>query len=116
MLPDGAHEHTDDWTVFFRPTSALSAELGAEPQVHPHVAAGSDAEGADTGSPRCFHILSHMCAERNEEAERGATVQAIAIGTMHPCLSMFKVRTTVTTARLTAAAADPRAARVRGPA
>lgn len=68
MLPDGAHLRGEDWTVFF---------LAEDPGPHPP---GSD----------LTYVLNLVRTKHDASVRRGALVKALAVGTRHPCIQVFK--------------------------
>lgn len=67
MLPDGAHARSEDWTVFLIKNPSQDTE-------HPHVT----------------YVLNLVRTKHDDSVRRGALVKAIAIGTHHPCIHVFK--------------------------
>ena len=82
MLPDRMHSYSEDWTLLLTRPERVNQLGGA--RVHPFVASG----GAST-SPLCILSLSRTVPD---SSARGATIVAMAIGTMFPHVSVFKVR------------------------
>lgn len=81
MLPDRMHTHSEDWTlILMHPRHAN--RIGAV-RIHPSVASG--AEGP---SPLCIPCIARTVPDA--DAARGASMVAIAIGTMYPHVTVFK--------------------------
>lgn len=70
MLPDGAHARSEDWTTFFLPDKTPDAQASAP----------------------LTYVLNLVRTKHDASVRRGALVKAIAIGSRHPCLRVFKVR------------------------
>ena len=64
MIPDGAHLREMDWTIFFRPVTALTGLL-CIPQLHPCVASGEA-----NASAGCICIVSFVRTKWDEHADR----------------------------------------------
>ncbi|WFD32357.1 hypothetical protein MSPP1_003402 [Malassezia sp. CBS 17886] len=86
MIPDGMHQHDLDWTVLVRPVSALSG-LPYVPREHPHVLSGRIACG---GGRTHVYILNLSRTLQDERAPRGSRVLSMAVGTMHPHVTLFR--------------------------
>ena len=87
MIPDGMHDQDEDWTVLIRPVAHLA--LPHIPRRPDHVQSKlPHAHGHEAGD--CIYILSLARTIRREEEPRGAYLVALALGTMHPHLSIFQ--------------------------
>lgn len=87
MIPDGMHDLDEDWTVLIRPVAHLA--LPQMPLRPDHVQSKlPHSHGLESGD--CIYILSLARTIRCEDEPRGAHLVAMAIGTMHPHLSIFK--------------------------
>ncbi|CAO1621158.1 unnamed protein product [Sympodiomycopsis kandeliae] len=63
MLPDGAHARSEDWTVFFL----------KQPDDIP-----------------VTYVLNLVRTKHDDSVRRGALVKAMAVGSTHPCIHVFK--------------------------
>jgi hypothetical protein len=77
MLPDGAHARSEDWTVFFLPDAPTS-----EP--------GPSNSSSSSCKPALTYVINLVRTKHDSSVRRGALVKALAIGTKHPCLHIFK--------------------------
>lgn len=68
MLPDGVHARAEDSTVFLLPCNE---------------------EAGEDGRP-LTHVINLVRTKHDSSVRRGALVKAMAIGTRHPCLGVFK--------------------------
>ncbi|PWN44410.1 spindle pole body interacting protein [Ceraceosorus guamensis] len=92
MLPDGAHARAEDWTVFFlddkRPLRSLAASQSStdpdEKRRHSKELSDADEGGELT------HVLNLVRTKHDNTVRRGALVRAMAIGTSHPWIQVFK--------------------------
>ncbi|CEH17866.1 hypothetical protein CBOM_04247 [Ceraceosorus bombacis] len=92
MLPDGAHARAEDWTVFFlddnRPLRSLTASQSStdsdEKRRHSKELSDADEGGELT------HVLNLVRTKHDNTVRRGALVRAMAIGTSHPWIQVFK--------------------------
>ncbi|PWN23179.1 spindle pole body interacting protein [Microstroma glucosiphilum] len=74
MLPDGAHARSEDWTVFFLPDAE----------------AGPSKSSSSSSQPDLTYVINLVRTKHDSSVRRGALVKALAIGTKHPCLHVFK--------------------------
>ncbi|WFD18820.1 hypothetical protein MCAP1_001031 [Malassezia caprae] len=86
MIPDGLHDVKEDWTVAVRPVAQL--RLGDIPERPEHVQCKPVLPHAEPDE--YIYILSTARTALAPECPRGVYTAAIAIGTMHPHLSLFK--------------------------
>lgn len=91
MMPDGMHDVHEDWVVLIRPVASLALANVPERPAHvqskvPH--AHAQAHASEEGDS--IYILSLARTIRDASEPRGACMAALALGTMHPQLSMFK--------------------------
>lgn len=87
MIPDGLHKRDGDWTLLIRRVSELS--LPHVPERPAHVVTKSPhTEATDAGD--CIYILSSARTIHTADARRGAKLFALAVGTMHPHVSLLK--------------------------
>lgn len=77
MLPDGAHARSEDWTVFFLPDATTSE-------------AGRSKSSSSSSKPGLTYVINLVRTKHDSSVRRGALVKALAIGTKHPCLHIFK--------------------------
>ncbi|CAO1612702.1 unnamed protein product [Parajaminaea phylloscopi] len=74
MLPDGAHARSEDWTVFLLPPGQSNR----------------NGNRGDAGSSSLTYVLNLVRTKHDASVRRGALVKAMAIGTHHPCIRVFK--------------------------
>ncbi|WFD26204.1 hypothetical protein MNAN1_001181 [Malassezia nana] len=86
MIPDGLHNVEEDWTVAVRPISQL--RFCYVPQRPHHVQCKPVLP--TTESDECIYILSAARRVVAPQCPRGVCMVALAIGTMHPHLTLFK--------------------------
>ncbi|KAL9061558.1 MAG: hypothetical protein Q9162_000090 [Coniocarpon cinnabarinum] len=100
MLPDQAHKHPNDWTIFFLHKDLSSEVDGESPskkdfdgdayQTDEH----SDQEEADAEDllegPPLIYVLNHVITKHDDTVKRGAVCRAMAICTPHQFLDVFK--------------------------
>lgn len=87
MIPDGLHKRDGDWTLLIRRVSELS--LPHVPERPAHVVTKSPhTHVTDAGD--CIYILSSARTIHTADARRGAKLFALAVGTMHPHVSLLK--------------------------
>ncbi|KAK9898601.1 spindle pole body interacting protein [Cystobasidium minutum MCA 4210] len=92
MLPDGAHQRTEDWTIFYlnqtRATTVQKEILAAE------TGQGSidDHEASTTGSSRrdLLYVMSLVRTKHSSAYKRGALVKALAVCSSRPYIQIFK--------------------------
>ena len=89
MVPESLHDTDSDWTVLLVPVAQLTG-LAVRPLRHAHVL-GRHASSALYGGAHLY-ILSYSRTVHDACAPRGGRLYAVALGTMHPYLDMFKVR------------------------
>lgn len=77
MLPDGVHARAEDWTVFFLSDKSKST---ADQRQEDSAAVPKD----------LIHVLNLVHTKHDDSVRRGALVKAIAIGTRHPFIQIFK--------------------------
>ena len=87
MIPDGLHKRDGDWTVLIRRVSELSLPHVPERPAHV-VTKSSHTHASDAGD--CIYILSSARTIHTADARRGAKLIALAVGTMHPHVSLLK--------------------------
>ena len=100
MLPDQAHNRTQDWTMFFLHKDS-SVEGEDESPSKPEF--DSNGERAESSSneededaedllegPPLIYVLNHVNTKHDETVKRGAVCRAMAICTRHPFVDVFK--------------------------
>jgi len=95
MLPDGVHARSEDWTVFFLPAESEESMQQQEPQQDN---SRTSEDGKETSSSKgkgrsrddLFYVLNLVRTKHDNTVRRGALVKAIAIGTRHPFIHVFK--------------------------
>lgn len=96
MLPDGVHARSEDWTVFFLPTAADDAQLQHSAPDHGTAGAGEEgggtvrSKGKERSRDDLFYVLNLVRTKHDTTVRRGALVKAIAVGTRHPFIQIFK--------------------------
>ncbi|GAA5928125.1 AFI1/MesA family protein [Sporobolomyces koalae] len=74
MLPDGAHDRTEDWTVFY--LNQIQPLTVVEPS-HPR-------------EPGLLYVLSLVRTKKDASVRRGALVKALAVATRNPYIQIYK--------------------------
>ncbi|BGP24301.1 hypothetical protein JCM10295v2_003211 [Rhodotorula toruloides] len=98
MLPDGAHDRPEDWTVFYLgqiPPLTVDRALLAKTRTElkgkgkaidgdeAHVEAGEEENGL-------LHVMSLVRTKKDASVRRGALVKALAVVTRNPYIQIFK--------------------------
>lgn len=81
MIPDGVHDHAEDWTVFFlnqTPGNTITSLFTP----------GEDEGHEDKHD--LLHVLNLVRTKHDKTVRRGAIVKALAICTHHPYIQIFK--------------------------
>ena len=86
MLPDGVHARSEDWTVFFLPATSFNSP---SKQAIDH-AQGDTVAGGERNRNELFYVLNLVRTKHDNTVRRGALVKAIAVGTRHPFIQIFK--------------------------
>ncbi|GAA5914657.1 hypothetical protein JCM8208_000402, partial [Rhodotorula glutinis] len=109
MLPDGAHDRPEDWTVFYlnqvpglivdpAPLAQARADLKGKARALDQDAAGAaDEDGVavtpvhhdDDGGGLLF-VMSLVRTKKDASVRRGALVKALAVATRNPYIQIFK--------------------------
>ncbi|GAA6018539.1 hypothetical protein JCM11491_006439 [Sporobolomyces phaffii] len=106
MLPDGAHDRTEDWTVFYlnqiEPLTVKPNLLSTTPEGLEAVTArekrssgGTDgaaeatAVASDDGGS-LLYVLSLVRTKKDATVRRGALVKALAVATRNPYIQIYK--------------------------
>ncbi|UZJ57230.1 hypothetical protein CBS101457_006550 [Exobasidium rhododendri] len=93
MLPDGVHARSEDWTVFF-----LAAQSEPSPR-HSQQRESfqlDEEQRTNANAPKVkgrddlIYVLNLVRTKHDNTVRRGALVKAIAIGTRHPFIQVFK--------------------------
>ncbi|KAG9034597.1 hypothetical protein FRB95_013050 [Tulasnella sp. JGI-2019a] len=82
MIPDGVHEQTEDWTIFYlnqTPGNTIASIFTP----------GDDDEEAEDKKD-LLYVLNLVRTKHDKSVKRGAIVKALAICTHHPCIQIFK--------------------------
>ncbi|KAG8922709.1 hypothetical protein FRC01_013697 [Tulasnella sp. 417] len=82
MIPDGVHDHAEDWTVFFlnqTPGNTITSLFTP----------GEDDEEHEDKHD-LLHVLNLVRTKHDKTVRRGAIVKALAICTHHPYIQIFK--------------------------
>ncbi|GAA5885668.1 hypothetical protein JCM6882_007519 [Rhodosporidiobolus microsporus] len=111
MLPDGAHDRPEDWTVFYlNQVPGLTTDPGLLADALAGAAEGGQAkgkgragegegEGAGAGGDGKAHkegdrellyVMSLVRTKKDATVRRGALVKALAVATRHPYIQIFK--------------------------
>lgn len=99
MLPDGVHARNEDWTVFFLPAGsedARSQQTQHQQSQGNNTRLSSDdsrtvsSKGKERSRDDLFHVLNLVRTKHDNTVRRGALVKAIAVGTRHPFIHVFK--------------------------
>ncbi|KAG8846289.1 hypothetical protein FRB96_002041 [Tulasnella sp. 330] len=83
MIPDGVHEQTEDWTIFFlnqTPGNTISSIFTP----------GDEEEEEADDKKDLLYVLNLVRTKHDKSVKRGAVVKALAICTHHPCIQIFK--------------------------
>ncbi|KAG8907144.1 hypothetical protein FRB99_005252 [Tulasnella sp. 403] len=81
MIPDGVHDQSEDWTIFFlnqTPGNTIAS-----------IFAPGDEEDGDE-KKELLHVLNLVRTKHDKTVRRGAIVKALAICTHHPYIQIFK--------------------------
>ncbi|GAA5821503.1 hypothetical protein JCM3770_000601, partial [Rhodotorula araucariae] len=101
MLPDGAHDRAEDWTVFYlNQVPALSVDPTLLVQARADLkgkgrAVDQDAQ-PDNGVPivqddgGLLYVMSLVRTKKDASVRRGALVKALAVATRNPYIQIFK--------------------------
>ncbi|GAA5958013.1 hypothetical protein JCM21900_004745 [Sporobolomyces salmonicolor] len=96
MLPDGAHDRTEDWTVFYLnqvpaltvdPSLLTSTPEGAE------ASAKGKGRAVDAGGAKddgLLYVMSLVRTKKDASVRRGALVKALAVATRNPYIQIYK--------------------------
>ncbi|GAA5849623.1 hypothetical protein JCM8547_000514 [Rhodosporidiobolus lusitaniae] len=100
MLPDGAHDRPEDWTVFYlNQVPGLTVDPSLLAQADPkgkgkavdqdggQENAGGKAEKDDGG---LLYVMSLVRTKKDASVRRGALVKALAVATRNPYIQIFK--------------------------
>ncbi|ETS60005.1 hypothetical protein PaG_05996 [Moesziomyces aphidis] len=98
MLPDGVHTRTEDWTFFFlkppgtqRPALRdAAADDDRSSQSHASVSASGSQDPSSWLSDDLTYVINLVRTKHDNTVRRGAMVKAMAIGTRHPFIDVFK--------------------------
>ncbi|KAG0139168.1 hypothetical protein CROQUDRAFT_666834 [Cronartium quercuum f. sp. fusiforme G11] len=116
MLPDGAHDRTEDWTVFFlNQTPRLTIEkdalinkpnefgtqetgldqpgkdpIGAPPTPRLTPAFEKDDQLPDYNENKLLYVISLVRTKKDNTVRRGAICKAMAVCSPHPYIQIFK--------------------------
>jgi hypothetical protein len=100
MLPDGVHARNEDWTIFFLPAEsednvAVRLEQQQEQQQDSNRRnindnASTSSKGKERSRDDLFYVLNLVRTKHDNTVRRGAMVKAIAVGTRHPFIQVFK--------------------------
>ncbi|KAF9478627.1 spindle pole body interacting protein [Pholiota conissans] len=92
MLPDGADNQLDDWTIFFlnqTPFNTISPVLALDtPETKSVALPGEEHDTSDR--PELLCVLNLVRTKHDKTLDRGAQVLALAICTRHPFIQIFK--------------------------
>ncbi|GAA5910867.1 AFI1/MesA family protein [Sporobolomyces salmoneus] len=105
MLPDGAHDRTEDWTVFYlnqikpltvNPNLLATTPEGLEAAKSNRTSAGGGG-GAETFTTTgnaenggLLYVLSLVRTKKDATVRRGALVKALAVATRNPYIQIYK--------------------------
>ncbi|KAL7753271.1 hypothetical protein RI367_001046 [Sorochytrium milnesiophthora] len=89
MLPDGAHNRTDDWTMFFLNQSHVPSSNATEVVDSAQGTTGPDSQLAKQGKPLLF-CLNYIGTKRDSNVKRGAIMKAMAVCSKHQFVHVFK--------------------------
>jgi hypothetical protein len=93
MLPDGVHARSEDWTVFFLPAGSdepASVDSQEKDRRNTNGSSSSISKGKERSRDDLFYVLNLVRTKHDNTVRRGALVKAIAIGTRHPFIQVFK--------------------------
>ncbi|GAA6027633.1 hypothetical protein JCM8097_007956 [Rhodosporidiobolus ruineniae] len=100
MLPDGAHDRPEDWTVFYLnqvpgltvdPTLLAKADVKGKGKAVEQDGAGETTTkpaGKDEGG--LLYVMSLVRTKKDATVRRGALVKALAVATRNPYIQIFK--------------------------
>ncbi|GAA5824786.1 hypothetical protein JCM10212_004929 [Sporobolomyces blumeae] len=109
MLPDGAHDRPEDWTVFYLnqipsltvdPTLLSSTPEGLEAQAKRTSRGGEPTSGLEgvagsrsggtTEGRGLLYVMSLVRTKKDATVRRGALVKALAVATRNPYIQIYK--------------------------
>ncbi|KDE03431.1 hypothetical protein MVLG_06094 [Microbotryum lychnidis-dioicae p1A1 Lamole] len=94
MLPDGAHDRQEDWTVFYLnqiPPLTIS-DSSTPPTSETDARSTLGAAGANTSGQKSelLYVMSLVRTKKDATVRRGALVKALAVASHHPYIQVFK--------------------------
>ncbi|SCV67839.1 BQ2448_5450 [Microbotryum intermedium] len=95
MLPDGAHDRQEDWTVFYLnqiPPLTISDPSTASTSESDATSVTSGAAGAEVNGQKSelLYVMSLVRTKKDATVRRGALVKALAVASHHPYIQVFK--------------------------
>ncbi|KAH9462259.1 hypothetical protein Pst134EB_033315 [Puccinia striiformis f. sp. tritici] len=102
MLPDGAHDRNEDWTVFFlnqtpRLTVTNNCHLENQPQSTPtslhHHQQQQQQQHQTKTDHKLLYVISLVRTKKDTSVRRGAICKAMAVCSYYPYIQIFKVKT-----------------------
>ncbi|BGP31722.1 hypothetical protein JCM10296v2_003496 [Rhodotorula toruloides] len=98
MLPDGAHDRPEDWTVFYLgqipPLTIDRALLAKTRSDLKGKGKAVEGDGADLGAGEedngLLYVMSLVRTKKDASVRRGALVKALAVVTRNPYIQIFK--------------------------
>ncbi|GAA5868799.1 hypothetical protein JCM1840_005123 [Sporobolomyces johnsonii] len=96
MLPDGAHDRTEDWTVFYLnqvPGLTVDPSLLASTPEGAEASAKGKGRAVDAGGARddrLLYVMSLVRTKKDASVRRGALVKALAVATRNPYIQIYK--------------------------
>jgi hypothetical protein len=96
MLPDGAHDRSDDWTIFYLNQIPPLTTKSGQPSNHDNgrgssrANRGYDRYGDDAGT-NLLYVISLVRTKKVATVRRGALVKALAIAVRYPYIQIYKV-------------------------
>ncbi|BGP39727.1 hypothetical protein JCM10450v2_003696 [Rhodotorula kratochvilovae] len=101
MLPDGAHDRAEDWTVFYlnqvpgltvdpAPLAQARADLKGKGRAPDQDAQPDDAVQVVQDDGGLLYVMSLVRTKKDATVRRGALVKALAVATRNPYIQIFK--------------------------
>ncbi|GAA5940474.1 hypothetical protein JCM1841_001028, partial [Sporobolomyces salmonicolor] len=96
MLPDGAHDRTEDWTVFYLnqvPALTIDPSLLTSTPEGAEASAKGKGRAVDAGGAKddgLLYVMSLVRTKKDASVRRGALVKALAVATRNPYIQIYK--------------------------
>ncbi|TIB35536.1 hypothetical protein E3P85_00395 [Wallemia ichthyophaga] len=96
MIPEGAHDQHEDWTIFFlnqTPANTIAPPLDSEaptPFARHRRTYSRLVPHQDHPKPQLLHVLNLVRTKKDDSVPRGALVKALAICSKQPYIHIYK--------------------------